>query len=169
MRYLIRKITSYFYRVSLGASRNQIYGEVSIRDNTNVTIIDTQDVFVQVVDLDTRGLAKQLDVISNDSEIGAPTDVVSFIMCSISCEAADNANKNAFEFQIQKNDGSVALDNLIGIRSVSGPAGEDKMSVSLSGIVKVSKGDTIELWVRNRTSNRNILIRHCTLSAIRIA
>jgi len=151
------------------AHQEPYFGELSVENNATETTIAVAGTWVQFLGFDTAGSVNLMTASTDNDDITAPFTEVCFIAISISCEANDAGGNAMYEFQLRKNNGATLFANVKGKRSIDGGAPNlDLGSITLSGIIPVIAGDTLELWVRNTSNTRNILITDCTATAHRV-
>lgn len=148
----------------------KLYAEIYARDNSTESVITTQDVWVQVSVFDSVGAQKVASGDSSEDHVTVPFDEVCFIFCTVSMCKAVGGGDDTFEFEIRKNNGGTVFNNLAAIRVIdSGAPGKDIGDLSMNGIVALSAGDTVEVWVRNTSSDKNLLIKDINLSVLRVS
>jgi hypothetical protein len=138
------------------------FGEISVKDNTTATTISTINVKVQYLLFDTNGVSNGATPDHTNDHITVNKPGTYLITCSLTAESVAGAGAK-FSFEIYKNNGTTLVGALHAHRQLSG-GGTDTGSVSLSGLIGLSSGDTIELWVTNNTNTQNIVIEDVSLS-----
>jgi hypothetical protein len=91
---------------------------------------------------------------------GSATEQQFHLTVSMTAEAS--ANNQLYDFWVAVN--GVQLTNIV----IANELGTKKESVSLTGIVPLNPGDYMELYARNNTANKNILLSSINFSAIQI-
>ncbi len=81
---------------------------------------------------------------------------------TVSMAAEASANNQLYDFWIAVN--GVQLNNIV----IANELGTKKESISLTGIVPLGPGDYMELYIRNNTANKDILLNSINFSAIQI-
>lgn len=141
------------------------FGAIHIMEgNTIETVISEQNVWTKVTEFDSNGLSNNAtpDIVNSRIIINDPG--VYSIQCTLGCESSGIGGADKFEFEIQKNEGTVRLPHIHAIREMRAGGGGDWASVSLTpGMANLAVNDSIELWVKNTESTDNILIVTGTL------
>lgn len=101
-----------------------------------------------------------------NDHIAVLTTGIYYISCSIQFQA-DQANADTYVFHVSKNNNDAEFASLHGKRSTA--ATGRIASITISGIVSLTAGDTIELWLHRTTSagnSRDITITNVSLSIL---
>lgn len=141
------------------------YGEIYCQGATGSLVLTMQNRWYQVTNFDTNGEANGTtpDHTSDDVTIDAGGVYLVTVPTSFSGSAS-----STFELQVHKNNGASGFNNLYCTRAL-GTSG-DVGSTSIGGLVSLSDGDTVELWVRCTSgAGKSITVRDCTLSVVRVA
>ena len=72
-----------------------------------------------------------------------------------------------FEAYVMLTGGTIHAPNFHFDRDLAGGGG-DVGSTSQSGLLALSVGDTVELWVRNKTTTENLIFEDVTLTVMQI-
>jgi hypothetical protein len=143
-------------------------GEISAQNVADtITISGTgQANKVQVTSFDTNGPSKNMTPDHTNDHI--TVDKAGLYLCTISI-AAESAAGAGFKagFSLWKNNGTTEFGNLHAHRNLSGGGG-DFGSITMSGIVQLEVGDTIEIWTWNETNTVDIVVDDITLSLLQI-
>lgn len=143
-----------------GIPRGEIY---ITKGNTTATSIASSGVWYQVTQFDANGVGRLMTPDYTNAHIEIDYDGQYFLALSACCESVVLGTAAVYEFQIFKNNGATAFNNLATCRKLSGGGG-DYGSISISGFVDVSDGDTLELWVKNMTNANDIIFEAANLS-----
>jgi hypothetical protein len=143
------------------------YGEISVTDNSNATTITLANTFYQVTVFDTNGPSNDTTPDHTNDHIEIDHDGIYLVTMSASILTEGAGTGDDYEGVIHKNNGATELENLHFHRALSGGGG-DLGSVSISGIVSLSDGDTVELWIQNTTGTDNLIFEDITLSVVEI-
>lgn len=143
------------------------YGEIYVEDNSTETTISVATTWYQVTVFDTNGLSNDSSPDHTNDHIEIDHDGVYLVVASCSIKSAAAGTGATYEVEVRKNNGATSLQNLHFDRRLSG-GGTDVGSASISGIVALVDGDTVELWVQNKTNTDNIIFEDITLSVIEI-
>jgi hypothetical protein len=143
------------------------YGEISVTDNSTETTITNSSQFYQVTVFDTNGIANDTSPDHTNDHIEIDHDGTYLVLVSASLLTAVAGTGDDYEGVVHKNDGATELANLHFHRAMAGGGG-DLGSVSISGVVELDDGDTVELWVQNTTGTDNIIFQDVTMTVIEI-
>jgi len=136
------------------------FASITAENNAIATTIDTKELWKQVVTFE-----------ENSPSFGALPDYTNnhitimragqyFVHCSMSFTGA--LANDTFEMEARCNSGATRHLSLHTERKTGQPA--DVGSASFGGIVTFNLLDTIELWVRNLTTDNNVTLKDFTLS-----
>jgi len=117
------------------------YGGLSVDGNATATTF-ALDTLTQFEEFDTVEVKSNTVPSVAESHIEIEKDGVYEVHCVIT---ATGGNQKIFVFQIYKNNGATALDNLISSERVVQI--NDPATVTLSGQIEALDGDTLELWI----------------------
>jgi hypothetical protein len=129
------------------------YASISCLDSTNSLTLTTQNVWYQSANFTINGASNMATPDhTNDHITIVKTGVykIDFAM------AFSGTGSQVYEIEIQKNNGATRLSEIHTERKL-GTAG-DIGSVSACGIVSLTAGDTIELWIRCTTGGGNSIV-----------
>jgi hypothetical protein len=131
------------------------HGEIYVRDNVTATTISVQDTWYQLTIFANNGPSfGATPDHTNDHITIAETGDYSI---NVSISFSGGAGKT-YEIMVQKNNGATEHPSLICKRKLG--SGGDVGSTSISGIVSLTSGDTVEVWMRCRdvtTANATVV------------
>lgn len=111
---------------------------------------------------------------SNNTTPSAANDDIAIILSgrylctvSLSLESVGAGGADLIGIGVFKNNGIIQFQQLHVHRRLAG-GGVDTGSISISGILLATAGDTIEVWIWNETSVRNVVIDDINLSLLQI-
>jgi len=133
------------------------FGEISVDDNyTGQTALTTINQWYQVTVFARNGHAN--GVTPDYTENHILIEHSGFYLITVSASASSTGGgSNVYEAGVWANNGTLDAPNVHWKREMSGGGG-DTGSTSMSGIVKLTVGDTIELWARCTTAGSTSLI-----------
>ena len=147
-------------------AREFAYGELYVKDNTTETTLNSADK-VQVTDFDTNGNSLNCTPDQSNSYITIKLTGKYLITLSIAIVSSAGA-AHIISVGIFKNAGVTQYNNVHGHRTMGN--GTDTGSLSLSGIIDVTAGDTIELWANTSSgSNRDVIFQDVNFSLVRLS
>lgn len=143
------------------------YGEISAYDEGDEIAIATAGIAnkVQVTTFDTNGPTKNTTPDHTNDHITVISAGHYFCIVSLHIESAGGGGADEFGFGVYKNNGTTLFENCHGHRKLAGGGG-DTGALSLSGLLDLAVGDTIELWCWNEDSTDNIIIDDVTMTLI---
>ncbi len=142
-------------------------GGISVEGNTVATTINTVNVWEQVAVFGTNNPDNGGTVADHTNDhitVGATAIYHASFGASVLLPSGTN---KVFEFEMKTNNGVISHPNIHTDRKIS--TSGDVGSLPGIGIVSLTAGDTVELWVRNKTDNANITFETVTLSIIQVA
>lgn len=138
------------------------FGGISVEENSTQTSIVSSGVAVQVIIFDTNEAANGATPDHTNDHITVSKDGTYLVICSLTATSiAGPAAK--FHFEAKKNNGTTHLSGIHADVDKAG-GGNDTATVTMSGLVILSSGDTIELWVANETNTQNIIVEDANLA-----
>lgn len=142
------------------------YASMKATDNTTETVISEAGVSYQITIFNSNGSYYKNTPDHTNDHILIDTEGTYLITCSATVNSVAGANSR-FEFIVKKNNGATNVDGLHCDRNLNGGATSSGV-ISVTGISKLSVGDTIEAWIENETNTQNYVIENITLSLVRI-
>jgi hypothetical protein len=143
------------------------FGEMYVFENASETVIAVAGTYVQFVYFDTNGLSNNSTPDHTNDHITITKSGIYFISVSSHIESVAAGTADVIALEIRKNNGATRFLNIHAQRKLSGGGG-DLGSISMSGLADLSVNDTIELWVANETTNKNIIIAESNMTLIQI-
>jgi hypothetical protein len=145
-----------------------VFGEIYAHDaNDTLTISGSGKANkVQVTTFDTDGLSNNVTPDQANSHITIDKSGIYLCVISISAESGSGVGFEA-GFSAWKNNGTDEFENIHAHRNLSGGGG-DTGSISMSGIIDLVAGDTVEIWTWNETNTVNVIVDDITLSLVQI-
>jgi len=143
------------------------YGEIYVEDNSNVTTITNTLTYYQVTVFDTNGESNGTTPDHTNDHIEIDHDGVYLVLVSASVKTEVAGTGDVYECEVKLNNGATSVPNLHWDRQLAGGGG-DVGSTSASGIVSLEDGDTVEVWVQNKTGTDNLIFEDITLTVIEI-
>ena len=143
-----------------------VCGEIYADNNVTETVLASQDTLYQIAIFSANGKSRGMTPDYTNDHITTLTKGWYFVSISLS---AFSAASNDYYFIANKNNGTIELNNLESRRQTTIAAKPG--SVSISGIIDMNVGDTLELWIQRLdggASSKSITIDHVTMSAILI-
>ncbi len=140
------------------------YGEIYAKDNTTQITLNSA-AKVQVTIFDTNGESENMTPDHTQDHItvnkrGKYLVTISTAVVNVAAQA------HVITLIAYINDGITSFDNLHAHRDLTGGGG-DKASISISGIINLAVGDTIELWAdTDDAGDRNVIFEDITLSVV---
>lgn len=149
-----------------GESSGLPFGGIYAEDNAAQTAIAVTLTWYQVTVFDTNDLSNNTtpDHTNDHVTIIEPGKYYISVSASILSVAGPGAT---FECEVKTNNGAVAHLNIHWDRALSGGGG-DVGSTSMSGFADLAAGDTVEVWVQNKTGTENIIFEDISLSVIMV-
>lgn len=142
------------------------YGEIYLKSNATETVITTAGVFVQIAEFQTNGLSNLTTPDYTNDHITIVKTGVYDVSVAISLDGA-GTSPAPFACSLFINNGTTEFPNVHGSTRVSGNANEEQF-LSIHGKVSLTVGDTVEVWIKNRTGTQNIIVEDCTLTLMQI-
>jgi hypothetical protein len=147
----------------VGSGSGLPYGEIYVNDNTTSDTVATAT-NSQVTRFDTNGVYNSMTPDHTNDHI---TIVKAGIYLCATSIAFSGDGSVQWAFSAYKNNGNTEFANIHADRKL-GAAG-DVGSASMSGLIDLAVGDTIEVWMMHTAGvNKDIIIRDCTLSLIQV-
>lgn len=141
------------------------YGEIWVKDNPVETTLNSASK-VQYEKFSNNGESLNTAPDFNNSHITIKIAGKYMITASLSIENQAGA-KHIIDASVYLNNGTIQILNVHAHRTLS--AGTDLGSLSLSGIVALDVGETVELWLdTDRAINSDVILSDCTLSIVKI-
>ena len=167
IRDLVRQINEQNQRMAEAFSEAFVHGGISVNNNTTATTIATQNVEYQFAEFDTNSPSNGMTPDYTQNHITIGSDGTYFICCVATSESP-GAGAFVLDHKVKKNNGATALENIHVHRDLAGGAGETG-SVGMCGVVTLSKGDTIELWVENESSTNNPTLEDAVIGIVKLS
>jgi len=141
------------------------HAEISAEDNASATAIVGAGTAVQFTGFDTNG--PSFDATPDNSNDHIVIGTSGTYMVSLSA-AVDSVGVGGIiaQFQVQRNNGTEEIVPHVN-RGLGGGGGEIGVT-SMSGMVALDAGDTVEFWVENETSTTNLLVESISLSVLQV-
>jgi hypothetical protein len=148
-----------------GVGSGLAFGEIFVKDNVVTTsVISSSHTQVTVFTNNGETNNSTSDFTENHIEITKAGRYM--VNCSVSVLNSAGAG-HLIHVELFKNDGAVDFDNVHAHRTLS--AGSDKGSISLSGIISVEVGDTLELWTSSDSGTaKDVTFEDVTLTVIQV-
>ncbi len=148
-----------------GTDSGLVYGCIDVADNAVETTIASQGVAVQVVVWDNNGPSHHTSPDFSNSHIVIDKAGVYLIAVSSTVNSVGGSSSR-FEITVKKNNGaSVIIPHAD--RDIAGGGGASGV-ISMSGIVALAVGDTIELWIENESNTANYIVENSSLTVLQI-
>lgn len=141
------------------------YGNIWIEDNGVATTIATVDVWVQV-DVFAVNAPSSSNITPDYTNDHITVDVAGTYLVSFSASFSGAAANQTYEIEARYDNGVNRIRNSHCDRRVSS---SDVGSCSGMGIVTLAAASTVELWVKNKTTNANITFEDVSLNVIRVS
>lgn len=140
------------------------FGEISASDVNQTVAISAsgQGNKVQIDVFTTDGAYKNTSPDAANYRIGIDIAGYYMCMCSIAVLSAAGVGFRA-GFSLYKNNGATEFENTHAHHQLAGGGG-DAGSITLSGIVALDAGDTLELWGWNEDNTTDLVVDDVTLS-----
>ncbi len=143
-----------------------VYGEIFAEDNTTPTTINTIGTFEQVTIFDTNGESNNCTSDHTNDHITIIKEGRYLINVSVVIQSGGGIS-NVAHLHLAKNNDTTEYANVHAHRAMGGGTG-DRGSISMNGIVNLSVGDTVELWLTNDTNTQYYIVEDVTLSIVQI-
>jgi len=141
------------------------YGEIYTKDNADTTTLNSA-AKVQITDFDANGQSSNMTPDHTNDRITISKDGKYLVTISVAVKNSAGAS-HQIHIELYKNNGATAFDNVHGHRNLA--AGTDVGSITLSGIISVSKDDTIELWADTDSgTDKDVTFQDVTVSIIQV-
>jgi parallel beta-helix repeat protein len=138
------------------------YGEIYVQDNASTVTLNSA-AKVQVTDFDSNGQSNNLTPDHTNDHITVLYDGIYMCMVSVSVDN-DASQAHKIELSVYKNNGATEFPNVHAHRNLSGGSG-DQGSITMSGLISLTAGDTIELWAdTDSASDRAVTFSDVTLT-----
>ena len=141
-------------------------GEISVEDNAVPTAIAIIGTYVQVNVFGVNGLSRNTTPDAANNRIEIEVTGIYFVAVSAAILSVAGGG-GTFEAEVKLNGGTIDAPNVHFDRDLAGGGG-DVGSTSQSGLLALSVGDTVELWVRNKTTTENLIFEDVTLTVMQI-
>ncbi len=139
------------------------HGEISVVENSSSDSVDDAT-WTQVTRFNTNGLSRTMTPDHTEDHIVVSEAGIYHIM--ISCAFSGDASVD-WSFKVFCDNGTIAKDNVHTNRKLGG--GGDIGSMSLNGLVQLTAGNTVELWMKHSAGvSKALVIEDCTMTLIRI-
>jgi len=148
------------------AGKGLPYGEIYYMGAGFDTGLVAQDTYYQILGFDTDGISNLATPDHTNDHITITKTGAYQVQFSIS---GRSANPTTFQFMVRKNNGTVALTNIMVHRTTS--AANRVATGACTGLVALTAGDTIELWIQRVTGaavNKIITLEHVVLNLVMI-
>lgn len=152
--------------IFVGSGSGLSYAEIYVSDNSTQTAIATQNVWVQVTIFDTDGDSNNCTPDNTNDHITITKAGHYYINVTASTLSGTGAAFDG-EFEVKLNNGTVDLEDIHTDRDLTGGGG-DHGSISMAGLHNMAVGDTIEVWVRNKTNTTNVVFEDISLTTFQI-
>jgi len=148
---------------SYAVNADKPYGEIYTFENTGSTSLSTQNVWYQFLGFNNDGISKGITPDYTNDHI--TIDTTGNYKIHTSYTVASPATNKDYEFQVKKNNGTGSFENIIQGQGTT-TVNDDHMG-SLSGLISLTAGDTVELWARCTTAlTGDIIFKYANLSVI---
>jgi hypothetical protein len=154
-------------QTQLNAKTPKGYGGLSVNGNTTNTALAAQDTWYQYTYFDTNDPSSGMTPDHTNDHITIGTTGVYLVVGSASFSGSATTT---FEAQIFINNGATGFPNAHFERKLG--AGGDIGAAALDGIINLTSGDTVELWIQRTDGggvSKNFLGRDITISLVRLA
>lgn len=151
-------------RRALSVNRDA-YGEIYVENNAVPTVLAV-GVWVQVVVFGTNGEAQLTVPDHTQDHIVIEQSGVYLVLVSASVLSGAGAAA-IFECEARLNNGTIRLSNVHWDRQLAGGGG-DVGSTSGSGLALLSPGDTVELWIQNKTNGTDLTFEDINLTVVKV-
>lgn len=146
------------------------YGELYINGSTGVATPGGTGVWSQVP-FDNAGASSNTTL---DTGTGHHIEIeiagTYLVMTTTSINAdAITAQGVDLEYQVKKNEGTEDIDNLYVSDRQYVISLYNNLNTTMSGLVSLDIGDTVELWVRNTSNDLDLIVSYANLSILKIA
>ena len=150
----------------IGAGSGLPYADMHAIDSSTVTTITTAGVAVQVTIFDTNGPSNLAtpDHTNDHITIIKDGDYKINVTATVNSVAGSGSR---FQMNCQKNNGASVLGGLHVDRSLAG-GGVSSGSASMTAIVTLADGDTVEVWIENETNTQNYVVEDIDINLIQI-
>ena len=147
---------------------DKAYAGISAENQGTIISLPTQSVFVQYDQFDTDDPSLNTTPDSASNNITVDVDGDYLVTMSVDFQA-QISTPNDYEWEAQLNNGATRLFNVHGEATTPG-APDTYVSTGGAGIVSLSAGDTVEVWVRCTTSNgQGVRGRNASLSIVKVS
>lgn len=150
----------------LDAIEAGVFGEIWAEGNAVATAIPGAATFVQATVFTNNGESSVATPNHTQDHILIQQDGVYVAM--VSASVLSGAGLGAiFEAEVRCNNGTVRFTNVHWDRQLAGGGG-DVGSTSMSGLARLSVGDTVEVWVQNKANGTDITFEDINLTVIKV-
>ena len=140
------------------------YGEISTEDNAVATTVGSALVWYQVDKFDTNGESSLFTPEHANNHIIVGRSGLYLALISASILRAGGA-ACIVECELKKNNGVTSFPNVHWDRRLGS---NDVGSTSASGLVRLTEGDTAEVWFQNKTNTTDITFEDITLAITQV-
>lgn len=140
-----------------------VFGELWVFENASETVISVINTYVQFVFFDNNGLSNNTTPDHTNDHITINKAGIYRISVSSHIESVAAGTADVIALEIRINNGATRFTNIHAQRKLSGGGG-DLGSISMSGYADLAVNDTVELWVANETTTKNVIIADSNLS-----
>lgn len=142
------------------------FGEIWAENNVTGTVLGASGTWAQVEIFGFNGESNRStpDYTNHHIEIGKAGIYLIVVSASILSGPGTGA---VFEVEARRNNGATRLLNIHCDRQLAGGGG-DVGSISMSGLASCVIGDTVEIWVRNKTSSTDITFEDINLTVYEV-
>jgi hypothetical protein len=155
-------------QIFVGNDAGLVHAEIYGYDQNQTITITSSGIAnkVQITAFATNGRSNNMTPDHTNDHI--ETDIDGVYMCTISL-TAESVGGTPYEigFGVWTNNGSGQWQNVHAHRKLSG-AGGDTGSISLSGLLSLVDGDTVEVWCYNETNTANVIIDDITMTLVQV-
>lgn len=142
------------------------YGEIYAEGNSVETAIAVQNTWYQVTIFNANGQGNGATPDHTNDHITIATAGVYKVMVSLSLLSAAGP-AFTLEGEVKTENGTTACPNIHFDRDLGGGGG-DVGSASMSGMSAYSEGETVEVWVRNKSNTTNVIIEDVNLTVVQV-
>ena len=142
------------------------FGEIWAENNVTGTVLGTSGTWAQVEVFGFNGESNKSTPDYSNHHIEIDKAGIYLIMVSASIVSGVGTG-GIFEIEVRRNNGTTRLQNVHCDRQLAGGGG-DVGSISMSGLASCVIGDTIEIWVRNKTSSTDVTFEDVNLTVYEV-